>query len=132
MKEKPNAKHALPIGAVVIFKSGYDQPIQKAELIIVQHSRDCDKTPLYMAAEKPIAPPEGPDYVIYSLGYLMYRLNAGWYVGNASTESFYDTKKRVKVTPFLKTPEAKRNEGIWYLSIGDVERLQTFAARIRL
>lgn len=96
-RETPGAPHKLPLGAVVIYR---DREIgNRARLIVVQHSRDCDGEPLYMAAERPIAPPPC-EYRLYSKGYLAYRLCAGWFVGNVSIATFTDTGERVKVERF--------------------------------
>lgn len=100
-KEKMDeiAATALPIGAVVIYEDKENQ--QKAKLVIVQHSPPVklDDDMLYMAAERPIAPPDCK-YKLYSMGYLAYRLNAGWFVGNVDRCYFTDTGERVKVERF--------------------------------
>lgn len=93
--EKPNADHALPLGAVVIYKN----ETGTAKLVVVQHSRDCDKSPLYMVAENAIMPPPAA-YKLYSVGYLAYRLHAGWYAGNVALSTLRDTGERVEVRRF--------------------------------
>lgn len=96
-KEKPGDAHRLPIGAVVIYTD--EERGDRARLVIVQHSRDCDGEPLYMAGQEPVAPP--PDeYRLYSRGYLAYRLRVGWFVGNVALASFKDTGERVEVERF--------------------------------
>ena len=96
-----DTKHALPIGAVVIYTAPecYEAPENRARLVIVEHSHDCDGSPLYMAAERPIVPPPA-NHKLYSMGYLAYRLHAGWFVGNAPLSCFEDTGRRVRVEKF--------------------------------
>lgn len=93
--EKQNAQHALPLGAVVIYKD----ETKTAKLVVVQHSRDCDQTPLYMVGEKPIAPPDDK-YKLYSMGYLTYRLHVGCFAGNVPLSMLTDTGERVPLERF--------------------------------
>lgn len=95
MSEKPNSEHALPLGAVVVYKDEN----KTATLVVVQHSRDCDQTPLYMVGEKPIAPPDNK-FKLYSMGYLTYRLHVGTFSGNVPLSMLTDTGKRVKLERF--------------------------------
>lgn len=89
-REKPGATHKLPLGAVVIYRDGD----RRAKLIVVQHSRDCDESPLYMVGERPIIPPGDK---LYSMAYLVYRLHAGWFVGNVPLSLLRDTGERVTI-----------------------------------
>ena len=91
----------LPIGSIVDFQDAESH--QQARLIVVQHSPSRDGM-LYMLAEKPISPPSEA-FKLYSFEYLVYRLHAGWFVGNVSARSIYDTGERCKVQPYLETPE---------------------------
>ena len=93
--EQPNAQHTLPLGAVVIYKDEN----KTAKLVVVQHSRDCDQTPLYMVGENPIAP---PDDKLYSMGYLTYRLHVGCFAGNVPLSMLTDTGERVPLERFDK------------------------------
>lgn len=99
-------QHALPLGAVVIYRC--DDNV--AKLIVVQHSRDCDGTPLYMVGQEPLEPPPSR-YKIYSTEYLVYRLHVGWFAGNVPAEILTDTGERVATVPFLET-EAGRQLGM--------------------
>jgi hypothetical protein len=115
MIEKPNDPHRLPVGAVVMFHDEHNT----ARLVIVQHSRDCAGTPFYMAAQHPISP---PDTKLYSVGYLVYRLTAGWFVGNCVLGDFHDTGDRVPVMPFLETASGLEISRIADISVGDIYR----------
>lgn len=103
-RELPGAEHRLPLGAVVIYNAPGSEadPLDagdRARLIIVHHSRDCDGEPLYMAAKRPIALPP-VEYTLYSYEYLAYRLKVGWFVGNCGIDLFEDTGLRCEVFPF--------------------------------
>ena len=93
--EDRNTSHALPVGAVVILRKDGDV----ARMVIVQHSRDCDGTPLYMAGKEPIEPPSD-EHLIYSKPYMAYRMHVGWFIGNAPLSFFEDTGQRETVKPF--------------------------------
>ena len=100
-QELPGAAHALPIGAVVEYQSP-DNEFDRAILVVVEHSRDCNATPLYMVAKRPIAPPGkrlAPAFLA-SQEYLEYRLHAGWFEANVPLTCLRDTGQRVKVRPF--------------------------------
>ncbi len=93
----------LPIGAVVDYVS--PEELERARMVIVQHSPGDAKDPtmLYMAAQRPIAPPD-EQHKLYSRPYMAYRLAAGWFVGNCDRHLFTDTGERVKVEAFDVTP----------------------------
>lgn len=97
------SQHELPIGQRVIYvapNNGGDHQTVIFEGYVVQHSRDVDGTPLYMVAQRPVAPP--PDeFKLYSLPYLVYRLHAGCYVGNTGRGSLVDRHEKVKVPGFF-------------------------------
>lgn len=108
MIEKPGAPHALPIGAVVEYRApdlggGINDTYDRARLVVVQHSRDCDGTPLYMVAKRAIAPPP-EEHKVYSRPYLIYRLHAGWFAGNVGCSCLSDTGQRVGVERFKVEP----------------------------
>lgn len=84
----------------MIYRDHEDSPRQgRARLVVVQHSRDCDQSPLYMVAEKPIIPPD-KRFRCYSQGYLAYRLHAGWFEGNVAIDRLKDTGERVELERF--------------------------------
>lgn len=112
--------HDLPLGTEVVYR--HPENGDQATLIVVQHSRDCGGDPLYMVAQRPIEPPPG-EFKLYSLCYLAYRLNAGWFVGNVGRASLTPTGRKMRTTPFLKTHIANNfgrfdpasSEMQWYL-----------------
>lgn len=115
-------KHTMPVGAVVIYFGGDEDEAddgQRRQLIVVEHQRDVDGTPLYLLAEKAIAPPP-PAFKLFSLGYIMWRFYVGGIIGGTNGLRCYDTNRRVPVTPFLEMEEARRDAELLPLTMGDI------------
>lgn len=104
---KDHLKHQIPIGAVVELEvedlmeilnvDGKEVCIElkgSARLFVVDHTQDCDGSPLYYLAAKPIQPPKGlADRIKYD-GWVRYSSHGH------GEESLTDTGIRVAVRTF--------------------------------